>query len=132
MECGMTDDRRREVVEALEAFQAASVQLRQLLGKIEVDVSEILRQVQAGEHFLSVLEREDLPRLRAELADELRRFGAARHEMRVVSFRLAVTENATVSDLARGWGISRQLASKFAQEAAARGAASTAPESLHH
>jgi hypothetical protein len=55
--------------------------------------------------------------LRADLVERLTRFEEARHGMRLACFRMSSTEGRSIGDIARLWGISRQLASRLINEA---------------
>jgi len=112
-------DERRKAVEALRAFQAANVALRQRLRQTETGVGRIVRDVERGDAIIDTLERQDQRSLRCELVDELERFERSRHEMRVALFGVALSEDTTVAELARVWGFSRQLGSRFAKQSAA-------------
>jgi hypothetical protein len=56
---------------------------------------------------LGVLARRDV------LVAHLDRFETARHRMRVACFRVSIDDGLTIADVARLWGVSRQLVSRM-------------------
>jgi hypothetical protein len=54
--------------------------------------------------------------LRSELSTSLNDFEHQRHRTQRVLFRLLVAEGMSMSDIGRGWGISRQLVSRIVNE----------------
>ena len=57
---------------------------------------------------------------RAGTNDALQVLESARHNSRLSIFAAGLDEGMTIGDLARAWGFSRQLASRYAKEARAK------------
>jgi hypothetical protein len=51
--------------------------------------------------------------------DRLRNFEDVRHRMRVACFRLSLADGLSIGEVARLWGVSRQLASRMVRSRAA-------------
>jgi len=79
--------------------------------------ASLARRVDDGEELVSALERLNGPLRRREVTDALEEFEAARHRVRLSMFGVAEEQDASISEVARGLGISRQLASRLAAEA---------------
>ena len=55
---------------------------------------------------------------RAAVTDAIRGFEAARHRVRLLLVAIEVEEGRSIGEVARSWGVSRQLASRWVQESA--------------
>ena len=53
------------------------------------------------------------------LSEHLRRAETARHNMRLAVFQILVSEQMSIGEISRRWGISRQLASRLLRDARA-------------
>ena len=109
---------REQAVAGLREFQQEAAMLRANLRRYEVVLGRACRQVEQGAVLHEVLAKIGVSDLRAELVERLERFEEARHRMRVACFRMSVTEGLSIGDIARLWGISRQLASRLVNETA--------------
>jgi len=96
-----TDDRLRKV---LLDYRRANVDLAKL--------------VEAGEPALTSLTKLNAPIRRQTVTESIEAFGSARHQLRLALFVSGKKEGASPSEMGRVLGISRQLASRFAAEAA--------------
>ena len=66
---------------------------------------------------MSTLEMLQGPQRRREVTEALEEFETARHRVRLSMFGVAEEQDASISEVARALGISRQLASRLAAEA---------------
>jgi hypothetical protein len=107
---------RRQFFDALDVASAALAALRTALD----DGESALRTVRAhieqrgkASDFSDVIHPAPL---RANLSDALTDFERARHQSQRLLFRLLWAEGTSMSDIARAWGISRQLVSRLINE----------------
>jgi hypothetical protein len=77
-------------------------------------VRDHIRKKGMASDFVGLL---DPASLRSEMSASLNDFEHQRHRTQRVLFRLLVAEGMSMSDVARGWGISRQLVSRIVNEA---------------
>jgi hypothetical protein len=100
------------VIEAMQnvrrLLEAREEALRQAIGvhEVAVDYTAALRSGHVSE------EREDLQ-------EALFLLEQRRRESRIASFRSALDHGVSINELARMWGFSRQMASRYAKEARA-------------
>jgi hypothetical protein len=97
--------RTKELRAGLERFDE-SIQRGLLLLRSDLALVEVMAQAQAG-------------RARAELNKALDNVESARRNLRVAMTDLALEQGATLSELAKALGVSRQLVSQLAREARA-------------
>jgi DNA-directed RNA polymerase specialized sigma24 family protein len=113
--------RRRSVIEDLVELEAAAATVRASLAQLEDRVSLARQLIQSGGPIA------DLPRVahvmeeRAAVNAALADMQQARHRSQRSLFLLAVEEGFTLADIARTWGISRQLVSRMTKEEPGRG-----------
>jgi D-serine deaminase-like pyridoxal phosphate-dependent protein len=69
----------------------------------DVPVSYVLPEVRADKR-------------RSALTESIKEFELARHQTRLVLVAMAVDEGMSIADVARAWGVSRQLASRWVRE----------------
>ena len=96
----------------------ASQSLQDVLNRYERAITDLAERVRKGESVLEAFSGMDgaMERHR-ELPETLDDFEAARHQVRVALFDLALDQGATASELGRRLGVSRQLASRLAGHA---------------
>jgi DNA-directed RNA polymerase specialized sigma24 family protein len=114
-------DSRRDVIEGLSGLEAASADLRASLLQLEE------RVLRARQHLEGGGPAADLPRVahvmeqRAEVNACLADMQQARHRSQRSLFLLAVDEGFSLAEIARTWGISRQLVSRMTKEEPGQG-----------
>ena len=110
------------LVSEISALVEATERLRETLGRYKRANANLARRVSRGESVLEAFEAMDgaMDRQR-ELTEILEEFEAVRHRVRLALFGLAGAQGASMSELGRRLGISRQLASRLAKEAAEAG-----------
>jgi hypothetical protein len=106
-----------EAVEALENFISAVVTARGELRKTERFLREVLRLVDEGQMIESLILLKPPSGRRQEYQEALEEVNRRRHVARQKAFALALERGVSISELARAWGISRQLASRYVKEA---------------
>ena len=112
-----TASERERALAGLRRFQAEAASLRQALGGYERALERTCRQVEGGAPLHEVLKKIGVGELRADPVARLTRFETARHRMRVACFRMSLADGLSIGEIARLWGISRQLASRLLKEA---------------
>ena len=107
---------REQFLEALETLGEASRGVHQALDDAAaafIVVREHVEQAGNVSDFTGVIQ--PIP-LRAALTSSLNDLEKARHRVRRLLFRLLYTEGKSMSEIARMWGISRQLVSRLLNE----------------
>ena len=113
---GTTEAERQQALIELRGFRRESSALRESLQRYETMLEHVGREVENGVPLHEVMTKIGVATNRLNLLQRLTRFEDARHRMRVACFRLSHAEGLTISDIARLWGISRQLAARFIKE----------------
>ena len=110
---------RARLVKAFDALQEANDGLRRELVRHKRTMNKVVRQLSAETMMPEDIKAQGVPEIREAMTDALERFEKARHDARIAVFaHQTAVPGVTGSDLARALGISRQLASRLAQEAA--------------
>lgn len=93
-----------------------SAQLRVVLQGYEKTMLKIADRLQDGEPALSAARGTAIPTQRRQVTESIQEFESARHQLRLALFAVAMEEGASISEIGRVLGISRQLASRLAAE----------------
>ena len=109
-------DLRAEYVRALERLGIASEQLRDALTDAHASLLVIRERADDDARISDLIELVDPKPLRTSLAGALNELERARHASQKVLFRILFVEGTSMSDIARHWGISRQLVSRLINE----------------
>ena len=103
----------------LSALMEATEQLRETLARYKRASTSLVRRIEGGTSVFEAFDDMDgamqSPR---ELTETLEEFERVRHQVRLALFELAAAQGASMSDVGRRLGVSRQLASRLANEAA--------------
>ncbi len=111
-----SEDDRARALAALRQFQDEAGSLRDALRGYESALDRVCRRIETGESLHLVMEQIGVSRLRTDLVKGLTAFEAARHAMRIACFQMSLNEGLSIGDIARLWGISRQLVSRMLNE----------------
>src|SRR5271166_1112624 len=103
--------RIRELVEA-------SALLREKLQQYETTMNKIAGRLEKGEPGITAAKGTGIPSDRRLVTEAIDNFEAARHELRLALMALGREEGASISEVGRVFGISRQLAARLAGEVA--------------
>jgi len=103
----------RQVVQLVESGEVVRLRVK----KFETAMMEIAGRIEAGELAVDAVLDSTKPTLRQQVTGAIADFEEARHQMRVALFDLALEQGASISEIGRALNISRQLASRLAQEA---------------
>jgi DNA-directed RNA polymerase specialized sigma24 family protein len=100
----------------LDDLLAASTALRRELLGWERALKRMLRHLQRGRETGDVHKLMSIAEHRLTLQRALERFETKRHVSRRAIFVLAAAEGRSLADIARDWGVSRQLVSRIIHE----------------
>jgi hypothetical protein len=107
---------RRQYLEALDSLNPKYHQVRQALDDAAAALTQVRDHVERGGLVSDFADTLDPKSLRAPLATSLDELERARHHVQRILFRLLEAEGQRKSDIARSWGISRQLVSRMIHE----------------
>lgn len=110
-----TDTAVTGLVEQIES----TVALRLQLVTHEAVCRQVLAEVQGQVPIGCVLPAVRADRWRASVTDAIKGFESTRHRVRLDLVGMSLDEGMTIAEIARAWGVSRQLASRWVQEALA-------------
>jgi hypothetical protein len=114
----MTRHARARLVKAFDALDRSNDELRRELVRHKQATGKAVEKMLARAATRDAIRTEAMPEIRAELTGALDRFEEARHEARLAVFAyLGQLPDVTASDIGKALGISRQLASRLANEA---------------
>ena len=107
---------RRRFLGDLEVLGEAAARVHRSLDEAEGALTIIRDHVRQQGNISDFVERIDPIPLRFELSRSLDDLERARHTMQRHLFLLLISEGRSMSDIARAWGISRQLVSRLVNE----------------
>ncbi len=106
----------REAAESVKELIGALAAARAEMRKAEQSLQGALDRAAGNESLDSFMVVTQPARKREALIDALEHVNQCRHRTRAKIFALALDRGYSVSDMARAWGISRQLASRYVKE----------------
>ena len=109
---------RQRLIDQIARLVESSGRLRTELKGYEKTMSGIARRLEAGEPGIGASAGTDIPSQRKRVTEVIEEFEAERRLLRLALFTLGKEEGASISEIGRVLGISRQLASRLAGEAA--------------
>jgi len=113
----MSTKRERLLAQIAELVESAAL-LREQLQAYEKAMLRIAKRLENGEPGVTAARGTGIPTQRRQVTESIEEFEAARHQLRLALFALGREEGASISEIGRVLGISRQLASRLAGEAA--------------
>lgn len=113
---GMSAKRQR-LVRQIAQLVECSVLLRGDLQHYERTMKRIASQLENGHPAIAASGETDIADERRRVTESIEQFEAARHQLRLALMAVGREEGASISDVGRVLGISRQLASRLAAEA---------------
>ena len=93
-----------------------SAHLREELRDYECAIGAVSRHLEDGEPAIAASRRTGFPSQRRRVTEVIEDFEAARHRLRLALFAVGKEEGVSISEVGRVLGISRQLASRLANE----------------
>jgi len=109
---------RRAAAGSIEELIGATSVLRSELNAHEATCRKVLDEVRVDHAITGVLPAVRADTWRSAVTDAIRGFEAARHRARLLLVAIEVEEGRSIGEVARSWGVSRQLASRWVQESA--------------
>ena len=109
-----------EVVESIEELITAIAMARAEMRRAERSLRRALQWIAEGESIESLIVLRPPAEKRQAFLDALEEVHRTRHIVRQKVFTHALAAGVSISEMARSWGISRQLASRYLKEEAAR------------
>jgi hypothetical protein len=106
------DALREQAIVALDEFIQATSDAREELGTFQAALEQNRTYLSEGGRAVDITSLFDVPALRSSLTDGLERVEHARMACRRRLWRLQLSEGKTIADIARSWGLSRQLVSR--------------------
>ena len=119
-----------EVVQAIEELIAAVEAARAEMRRAEQGLRRALQRIAAGEPIESLIVIRPPAEKRKAFLDALEEVHRTRHAMRRKVFAYSQQRGVSVAEMARSWGISRQLASRYLKEESASSEISEIDETL--
>lgn len=113
----MTSIKRDHLLQRIAELVECSARLREQLLRYEKAMLKIAERLEAGAPGIAAAKRTSIPTNRRLVTESIEEFEAARHQLRLALFALGKEEGASISEVGRVLGISRQLASRLAREA---------------
>lgn len=103
---------RVQAVADLDEFMLAAAEARRDLRSVQSAVEKTRRHLAKGSRAADLTALFDIPDLRLTLTNRLDRLERARMACRRSLWRMQLAEGTTIADIARAWGLSRQLVSR--------------------
>ncbi len=110
--------KREHLVRQIAELVESAARLRAQLQRYERAMSKISQRLEDGEPAVTAAMGTGIPAQRRLVTETIEEFEASRHQLRLALFALGKEEGASISEIGRVLGISRQLASRLAGEAA--------------
>jgi hypothetical protein len=107
----------RDAIRSTEELVQALASAREELRRAEQLIRRALRKMEQGKDVATVILGTPPAESRQAIQDALSEVNRSRHRARLKVFALALDQGVSIGELGRAWGISRQLASRYAQEA---------------
>jgi ribosomal protein S20 len=111
---------REDAARTLREMEEAIIRTRSQLKFMETLMRRVRKMIESGRTATEVANIANAAQARAATSDIIREVQAARHRAQQAQFKLAAAEGSTMAEIARGWGVSRQLVSRMVKEPAPR------------
>jgi DNA-directed RNA polymerase specialized sigma24 family protein len=104
------------VLSALDELDVATEESGRLFDRLRTQARHLRPQIERGAKASDLTHSLRISDCRAAVSQALTRIEKARHQFQRAMFLLAAAEGASLADIARAWGISRQLVSRMTRE----------------
>lgn len=111
---------REDAARTLREMEEAIIRTRSQLKFMETLMRRVRKMIESGKSATEVAKVANAAQARAATSDIIREVQAARHRAQQAQFKLAAAEGSTMAEIARGWGVSRQLVSRMVKESTPR------------
>ncbi len=105
------------VAKEIEHFLEAAKALRGELRAKEANCRRMAKLLNGGVEVRTALSLTNAGEARRELSDALEGLEHSRHRVKVVLASRGLDQGMTIGEIGRAWGVSRQLAARYAKEA---------------
>ena len=109
----------KRLVRRIRELNESATRLRATLRQYEKSMARIADRLEAGEPAITASRSTGIPSERRLVTEAIDEFESARHQVRLSLMIAARAEGASISEVGRVLGISRQLAARLAAEATA-------------
>jgi hypothetical protein len=109
---------KKRLVLRIHELLDSSAQLRDSLQQYERTMKRIADRLEEGEEAIAAARGTSIPAQRRRVTEAIEEFEAARHQLRLALMVAGRAEGASMAEVGRVLGISRQLAARLAAEAA--------------
>jgi len=107
---------RQDAVRTLREMEDAIVRTRDQLKTMEMLMRRVRKMMETSRSATEVAQVVNAASARAATSEIIREVQAARHRAQQAQFKLAAAEGASMAQIARAWGVSRQLVSRMVKE----------------
>ena len=111
---------RDDAVRTLAEMEDAIVRTRNQLKTMETLMRRVRKMLESGRSAVEVAQLANAAAARAATSEIIREVQGARHRAQQAQFKMAAAEGSTMAEIARRWGVSRQLVSRMVKEPASR------------
>jgi chromosome segregation ATPase len=108
---------KKRLVKRIHELTDTSAQLRASLLQYERTMTRIAERLEAGEDAIAAAKGTSIPNQRRRVTEAIEEFESARHQLRLALMVAGKAEGASIAEVGRVLGISRQLAARLAAEA---------------
>ena len=109
---------RKSLVLRIRRLNDTSAELRSSLQRYERTMARIADRLEEGDAAIAAASGTSIPSERRQVTEAIEEFEAARHQLRLALMVAGRAEGASIAEVGRVLGISRQLAARLAAEAA--------------
>jgi hypothetical protein len=107
----------KDAIRSVELVIEAMQNVRLLLEKREESLRRAISVREPAGDYIGAVKDAHMSEEREDLHEALFMLEQRRRESRIASFRSALDHGVSINELARIWGFSRQMASRYAKEA---------------
>jgi AraC-like DNA-binding protein len=111
---------RTESIRSMREMEEAIIRTRAQLKTMETTIRRARRLIETGRPAREVALTVNAAQARLATSAIIREVQGARHRAQQAQFKLSAAEGATMAEIARRWGVSRQLVSRMVKEPSAR------------
>jgi hypothetical protein len=111
---------REDAIREIQEMEEAIVRTRNQLRFMENMVRRVRKMLESGRPAAEVARSANAADARAATSAVIRDVQSARHRAQRAQFKLAAAEGSTMAEIARRWGVSRQLVSRMVKEPSPR------------
>jgi predicted DNA-binding protein YlxM (UPF0122 family) len=107
---------RDEAMRSLQEMEDAIVRTRDQLKTMETMMRRVRKMIESGRSAGDVAKTVNAAEARSATSQIIGEVQGARHRAQQAQFKLAAAEGSSMAEIARGWGVSRQLVSRMVKE----------------